>query len=87
MPTTKRRIPVIEDGELTAAITGARLWLGHDCSKAAVVRELALRGWRELESDDEHYRRAADELIAILDEGILDFAASEADRRRDPATK
>ena len=87
MPTSHPRIPVIEDAELAAAIDGARGRLGAGQSKAAVVRELALRGWRDLEAEQDRQRGAADQLIAIIDEGLLDFDAVDAVRRRDPSRR
>jgi hypothetical protein len=77
MPTSHRRIPVIEDAALSAAIDGARASLGASRSKAAVLRELALRGWREIEDQDRRQRDAADALIALMDEGAFDWAALE----------
>lgn len=85
VPTSHRRIPVIEDAELAAALDGARARLGPDRSKASLLRDLALRGWRELSDEQDLQRRAADELDAILDEGLLDLGAALAARRRDPA--
>lgn len=87
MPTSHPRIAVTEDPELTAAIVGARARLGGSRSKASLVRDLALRGWQELAAQDERRRDAADELIAIVEEGMLDWDAADAARRRDPADR
>ena len=88
MPTSHPRIPVIEDAELAAAIDGARSRLGTGRSKAAVLRELALRGWREIEAEHDRQRRGADELIALLgDTGAFDWGLYEDLRRRDPGAK
>lgn len=51
MPTKHRRIALTTDPELTAAIAAARRELG-DMPESRLVRELALRGARELDPDD-----------------------------------
>lgn len=51
MPTKHRRIALTTDPELTAAIAAARHELG-DMPESRLVRELALRGARELRPDD-----------------------------------
>lgn len=51
MPTKHRRIALTTDPELTAAIAAARRELG-DMPESRLVRELALRGARELGPDD-----------------------------------
>ncbi len=51
MPTKHRRIALTTDPELTAAIAAARRELG-DLPESRLVRELALRGARELRPDD-----------------------------------
>src|SRR3954452_12344489 len=51
MPTKHRRIALTTDPELTAAIAAARRELG-DMPESRLVRELALRGARELRPDD-----------------------------------
>lgn len=84
MPTSHPRIPVIEDAELSAAIDGARSQNGAVRSKAAVVRELALRGWHEIQAERDRQRHAARDLNALLDEpGAFDWSLYEDLRRRD----
>lgn len=51
MPTKHRRIALTTDPELTAAIAAARRELG-DMPESRLVRELALRGARELGPDN-----------------------------------
>ena len=51
MPTKHRRIALTTDPELTAAIAAARRELG-DMPESRLVRELALRGARDLRPDD-----------------------------------
>jgi hypothetical protein len=51
MPTKHRRIALTTDPDLTAAIAAARRELG-DMPESRLVRELALRGARDLASDD-----------------------------------
>lgn len=50
MPTKHRRIALTADPELEAAIAAARRELG-DAPESRLVRELALRGARDLEPD------------------------------------
>jgi len=51
MPTKHRRIAITTDPELTAAIAAARHEFG-DLPDSRLVRELALRGARDLAPDD-----------------------------------
>lgn len=84
MPTSHRRIPVIQDEILAEAIDHARRRLGADRSAASIIRELALRGAAELQEDDDRQRRAADELMSVLREpGLMEWEALEELRRRD----
>lgn len=50
MPTKHRRIALTADPELEAAIAAARRELG-DAPESKLVRELAIRGARDLEPD------------------------------------
>lgn len=50
MPTKHRRIALTADPELEAAIAAARQELG-DAPESRLVRELAIRGARDLEPD------------------------------------
>lgn len=84
MPTPHRRIAVIEDPELSAAIDGARRELGEGRSKAAIVRDLAIRGWQGLEDDAGRQRRSAQGLMELLrDPEAVDWEALEELHRRD----
>lgn len=51
MPTKHRRIALTADPELEAAIAAARRELG-DMPESRLVRELALRGSREIQPDE-----------------------------------
>jgi len=61
MPTAHPRIAVTRDPELAAALDRAAGLLGPDVPAARLVRDLALRGARALETDDaeRHSRRRA----------------------------
>lgn len=75
---------MIEDPELSAAIETGRRELGGKRSKAAIVRELAIRGSRGLADDAERQRDAARELMRLIhDPAVMDWEAYEELRRRD----
>ncbi|MBA3436846.1 MAG: hypothetical protein H0U14_02470 [Thermoleophilaceae bacterium] len=61
MPTAHPRIAITRDPELAAALDRAGDLLGRDVPAARLVRDLALRGARALETDDaeRHSRRRA----------------------------
>jgi hypothetical protein len=64
MPTKHRRIALTADPELAAAIAAARRELG-DLPESRLVRELALRGVRELTPDEMTRAIAALELEGV----------------------
>ena len=78
MATQHRRIALTADPELEAAISAARQEIG-DIAESRLVRELALRGARDLGSDDA--ARAIAELklkgVAWPSRSLADVLASE----------
>lgn len=56
MPTAHPRIAITRDTELDAAIERAESLIGTDVPVARLVRDLALRGARALEADDDARR-------------------------------
>lgn len=76
MGTTHRRIAVVRDQELDAALRRAARQLGEDKPAATLVRELALRGAETIAErpGDEIVRRLVAEHRARPAEGsLLDF--------------
>lgn len=76
MPTAKPRIQITVDDELAAALTSAG---GDGSSRSRLVRDLAIRGAREVARDRASTETAKSTLLAIAD-GAIDISFAEPDR-------
>jgi hypothetical protein len=83
MATKHRRIALTADPELEAAITAARRELG-DAPESRLVRELALRGARDLTPDDTEQALGELKRIAV---GWPEESMGDYLRRREPLEK